>query len=96
MEETIPSPLSPEQAASIHLPASLFTQIKDHTDVEVSVGIYETATLFPISSSSNSPRQAQVCSNVVTATVDQNESIQNLEESITIAFRLDNKVDVVR
>ena len=39
---------------------------------------------------SNISRQAQVISSVVAAIVGHNISIQNLEESVTIAFRIQN------
>ena len=88
VEET--SQLSPSQDAAIHLPASIFKQI-DRTDIGAIVGYYETATLFPISGTNNSLRQVQVCSNIVAATVGHNISIQNLQESVSIAFRIQNK-----
>ena len=92
VEET--SQLSPAQDAAIHLPPSVFKQI-DSTNIGTFVGFYETATLFPISGTSNTSRQAQVCSNVVTATVGHNTSIHNLQESVTIAFRIQNKQALV-
>lgn len=97
VEESSPSPLSPDQNASIHLPASLFAQVKNQTDIGVSVGVYETATLFPVSSRSSAvgSSQTQVCSNVVTAIVGQSRNIENLEDPVTITFRLNNKTDVV-
>ena len=87
--------LSPEENAAIRLPASTFAQIQDQRDLGVFVGYYESATLFPVSSPSDALKQAQVCSNVIAATVGQNMSIENLKEAVTIAFRLENKVDMV-
>ena len=97
VEESSPSPLSPDQNASIHLPASLFAQIKNQTDIGVSVGVYETATLFPVSRHSGAvgSSQTQVCSNVVTAIVGQSMNTENLEDPVTITFTLNNKTDVV-
>ena len=98
VEESSPSPLSPEQNASIYLPASFFTQIKNQADIGVSVGVYETATLFPIGShSSAGPRQTQVCSNVVTAIVGHSMDIKTREDPVMISFRLtcNNETNVV-
>jgi hypothetical protein len=89
--------LSSQQNAAIYLPASLFAQITDQADLGIAVGYYETATLFPITSSSSDegPRQTQVYSNVITATVGHSRPIDNLEERVTIAFRLQGMADVV-
>ena len=87
--------LPPEQNAAIRLPTSTFARIKDQRDIGVFVGYYESATLFPVNSPSDALRQAQVCSNIIAATVGQNMSIENLEEAVTIAFRLENKADMV-
>ena len=95
VDETTVDQLTSQQNAAIHLPASLFAQNIDQRDLGIVVGYYETATLFPITSQSHAPRQTQVYSNVVAATVGQNMSIQNLEEAVTIAFRLKNKGNVV-
>ena len=95
VEETTFNELSSLQNAAIYLPASLFAQITDQTDVGIAVGYYEMATLFPttVYSSNN----AQVYSNIITATVGHTDSmnIQDLEETVTIAFRLQDEVDVV-
>ena len=88
MEET--SQLLPTQDAAIHLPASIFKQ-PDRTDIGTFVGFYETTSLFPVSGTNNTSRLEQVCSNVVTATVGHNITIQNLQESVTITFRTQNK-----
>lgn len=95
VEEASVDQLSPQQNAAIHLPTSVFAQIPDQTNLGIVVGYYETATLFPITGPANAPRQTQVYSSVVSATVGQNTNIQNLEETVTIAFRLQDKVDVV-
>ena len=97
VEETADIQLSSQQNAAIHLPASVFAQITDQTDFGIVVGCYERATLFPITSTCCTLRQTQVYSNVtIAATVGHNTSIQNLEENITIAFRLQDQVDMVR
>lgn len=95
VEETTVNQLTSQQNAVIHLPASVFAQITDQTDLGLVVGYYETATLFPITSPRDAPRQTQVYSNVIAATVGQNTNIQNLKETVTIAFRLQDNVDVV-
>ena len=95
VEETTVNQLSSQQNAAIRLPASVFAQITDQTDLGIVVGYYETAALFPTTSPTNASRQTQVYSNVIAATIGHNMSIQNLEENITIAFRLQDKVDLV-
>ena len=100
VEETTFNELSSQQNAAIYLPPSLFAQITDQADVGIAVGYYEMATLFPTtvySPSDAGMRQTQVYSNVITATVGRIDSmnIQDLEENVTIAFRLQDKVDVV-
>ena len=100
VEETTFNELSSLQNAAIYLPASLFAQITDQTDVGIAVGYYEMATLFPTtvySSNDASTKQIRVFSNVITATVGRTDSIniQDLEETVTIAFRLQDEVDVV-
>ena len=86
--------LSPQQVASIHLPASLFAILNDSTQVGVFYGIYENSTLFPVretSASTSALRETQVHSVVLAATVGQNVTIQNLTDFVTVAFRLQNK-----
>ena len=100
IEETTFNELSSLQNAAIYLPTSLFAQITDQTDVGIAVGYYEMATLFPTtvySPNDASTRQTQVYSNVITATVGRTDSmnIQDLEETVTIAFRLQDEADVV-
>ena len=85
----------PEIDTAIRLPASLFERIKDRANAYVGVffGRYETATLFPVgeaSVNSSAPRQIQVCSQVLAATVGQNMSLQNLEHPVRVMFRLLN------
>lgn len=90
--------LSPQQDAAIILPRSLFQMINDSDSVGVFFGLYEMATLFPVgggNADSNAPRQTQVCSQVLTATVGQSVSLQNLEQSVTVVFRLQDKEGMV-
>ena len=98
-DQTMPLQLSLQQDVAINLPGSLFQQVNDSENVGVFFGRYEAATLFPISggnTDSSAPRQAQVCSRVLAATVGQNVSIQNLEEPVTVLLRLQNKEGMVR
>ena len=93
-----PGLLSPQQNAAISLPQSLFQMINNSDDIGVFFGVYETATLFPVGEAniaSDPSRQFQVCSNVVAATVGQNMSIQNLEDSVTVVLRLRTKQEMV-
>ena len=100
IEEITFNELSSLQNAAIYLPASLFAQITDQADIGIAVGYYEIATLFSTavySPNDASTRQTRVYSNVITATVGRTDSmnIQDLEETVTIAFRLQDEVDVV-
>ena len=88
------------EIAAIALPASLFEQVNGPS-IGVFFGIYETATLLPISITSSSPtgsttRQRQAISPVIAATVVENQSI-SLEDSenVTITFRLHNNTNNV-
>ena len=83
--------MSPRQEAAISLPASLFERIDDQENVGVFFAFYETATLFPVSggnTDSNATIQTQVGSQIVAATVDSNQDLSNLENPVTIVFRL--------
>ena len=60
-------------------------------------GFYDNATLFPIggtSTDSSAPRQPQVCSHILAATVGQNIDLRDLnpEESVTLTFRIEDKL----
>lgn len=82
-----------EQDAAISLPASLFERVNDQENVGVFFALYETATLFPVGgenavSGGNTTRQTQVGSQVVAATIDSNQELTNLENPVTIVFRL--------
>lgn len=93
----------PQQDAAISLPSSLFKVIDSGfmPNVGLFFGIYENSTLFPIggggSSDNSAVKQTQVCSPVLAATVGQNISIKNLtsSESVTVTFRLQNKIGTV-
>ena len=59
-------------------------------------GLYENATLFPVggeNSDISAPRQPQVCSNILSATVGQNMDLRNLnEDPVKLTFRLEDKL----
>ena len=89
----IPGKLPVEQDAAISLPASLFERVNDQENVGVFFALYETATLFPVGgensiSDGNTTRQTQVGSQVVAATIDSSQELTNLENPVTILFRL--------
>lgn len=87
-----------EQDAAIQLPASLFQVINDVANVGVFFGRYEVATLFPVgggNADSGAPRQTQVFSQVLAATVGQNNRLQNLPEPVRLTFRLQEKDGMV-
>ena len=96
-DTTSDSPVTPgmlplEQNAAISLPATLFERV-DQENVGVFFAFYETATLFPVGgqntiSDGNTSRQTQVGSQVVAATIDSNQELTNLENPVTIVFRL--------
>lgn len=96
--ENMTGQLLPEQQAIINLPASLFNRITT-PNVGMFFGFYKNATLFPVggaSTDSSVPRQPQVCSNILAATVGQNIESDlrdlNSEESVTLTFRLEDKL----
>lgn len=91
IDEVVPGQLSPRQEAAINLPASLFERVDDQENVGVFFAFYETATLFPVgggNTDSNATIQRRVGSQVVAATVDSNQDLSNLENPVTIVFRL--------
>lgn len=88
--------LSSQQQAAINLPASLFKHVSK-PNVGMFFGLYENATLFPVggaSTDSSAPRQPQVCSHILSATVGQNVDLRDLslEESVMLTFRLEDKL----
>ena len=88
-----PGELSPDQDAAISLPASLFERVNDQENVGVFFAFYETSTLFPVGrenavSDNNTARQTQVGSQIVAATVDSSKELTDLENPVTIVFRL--------
>ena len=95
----MPGQLPPQQDAAISLPASLFRRVNDRENVAVFFAFYETATLFPVgggSSDREAPRQTQVGSQILAATVDSAEELVDLEEPVTIIFRVQIANNTVR
>jgi hypothetical protein len=64
--------LSSQFNGAIDLPASLFEQIDDHSNIGVFFAFYELSSLFPVageSNSSSSPIRKVVTSQILAATV---------------------------
>ena len=84
--------LASQLDAAIGLPATLFGRIEDRANVGVFFAFYEIPILFPVSGelNGNLSRKTVVGSQVLAATVGPTASInfQNLNEPITIVFRL--------
>ena len=97
--QVIPGPLSLQQNIdAISLPQSLFQTINDSANIGVFYGLYETATLFPVSprnTDGSAPRQTQVCSRVLATTVGQNVTIVNLKEPVVVTLTLQDKEGMV-
>lgn len=60
-------------------------------------GLYKNATLFPVGGENtdiSAPRQPQVCSHILSATVGQNIDLSNLnpEDQVKLTFRLEDKL----
>ena len=88
-----PGELSPQFNGAIGLPASLFQQIDDRSNIGVFFALYESSSLFPVTEDTNSltsssPTRNVVGSQVLAATVGSGINFQNLSEAVTIAFRL--------
>ena len=95
----MPGQLPPQQDAAISLPASLFRRVNDRENVGVFFAFYETATLFPVGggrSDREALRQTQVGSQILAATVDSAEELVDLEEPVTVVFRLQVNDTMVR
>ena len=91
-----PGRLPPKQDAAISLPATLFQRVDNQESVGVFFAFYETATLFPVSVQSQNAiiedgeiiRETEVGSQIVAATIDSDQEIIDLEDPVTIMFRL--------
>ena len=95
LDQTMPGQFSSQDDVAVRLPPSLFERLRRRANVGVFFGRYEAATLFPVRgetvNSESSRRERVVCSNVVAATVGENMRLQNLEQPVTLALRLQNK-----
>ena len=93
----MPGELSPRQDAAISLPASLFESINDREDVGIFFALYDTPTLFPVNGGNNrgAPRQTEVGSRVLAATVGPGLNFPNLVDNVTIVLRLVTTEDLV-
>ncbi len=86
--------MPPGQDAAIDLPATLFQRVNDQENVGVFFAFYETATLFPIRRQTAETvndeiiKETEVGSQIVAATVDSSQEITDLENPVTIVFRL--------
>ena len=81
--------LSSHQAAAVILPASLFKQINNHTNVGIFFMLYETAVLFPIDGENDdNSNETEVGSHILSITVGPGLNFQDLTHNITIVFRL--------
>ena len=91
--------LQPQQHAAISLPHSLFEMIGDRTDVGVFFVLYDRPTLFPVDGRRNNsdvPRQTDVGTRVLAATVGPGLNFQNLADPVVIVLRLVINDDRVR
>ena len=94
----MPSQFSSQDDAAVRLPPSVFEMIRQQANVGVFFGRYEAATLFPIRAESvnnQTLRERLVCSQVIAATVGENVRVQNLEQPVTLALRLQSKSGMV-
>ena len=80
--------LAPGLDAAIGLPASLFGRIDDCDNIGIFVALYETPILFPFSRENTTSKQRVVGSHVLATTVGHGIHFQNLDEPVTIVFRL--------
>lgn len=87
--------LSSHQVAAVNLPASLFKQIDNHTNVGIFFMLYETPVLFPVDRKNDVNRnETEVGSHILSITVGPDLNFQDLTHNITIVFRLTPKINV--
>ena len=92
--------LSPQQGASVSLPASLFQTINSSFNIGAFYGIYNSSILFPVSASqgndTSADRQTQLVSNVVAVTVGLNDmTFENLPQAVRIVLGLQKEEGIV-
>ena len=90
-----PDQLSPQSDAAISLPASLFERIDDRDDVGVFFALHEASNLFPVgvglgdsSNTLNNFNFPSVGSHILAVTIGVGINFQNLDEPVSILFRL--------
>ena len=85
--------LSSRLNAAVGLPASIFEQINNRSNIGLFFAFYDSSSLFPISEETGSMTSDSLIKNVVgsqvlAATVGSGINFQNLSDTITIVFRL--------
>ena len=81
--------LDPTQDAAVNLPASLFQQIDNRTEIGIFFALYDTPTLFPVNKGRNvHSNEADVGSPVLSITVGPGLKFRELEHNITVVLRL--------
>ena len=85
-----PEQLSLQSDAAISLPASLFERIDDRDNVGIFFALHEASSLFPVGAgdSSNNFNFPSVGSHILAATVGVGINFQNLDEPVSVLFRL--------
>ena len=93
-----PEQLSPQSDAAISLPASLFERIDDRDNVGIFFALHEASSLFPVGAgdSSNTFNFPSVGSHILAATVGVGINFQNLDEPVSVLFRLQITNNTVR
>ena len=90
--QVTPGQLLPQQDVAISLNASLFELIDDRDNVGIFFALYDNSTLFPVDGgsniNSNKPRQTEVGSRVLAATVGPGLNFQNLDDPVIIVLRI--------
>ena len=87
--------LEPQFDTAISLPASLFEQIDDRDNVGVFFALHEASNLFPVgaglgdsSNTLNNFNYPSIGSHILAATVGVGINFQNLDEPVSVLFRL--------
>ena len=92
VENLTTSSLSAQSDTAIILPASLFKLIADDKDnISLFFIRYVNSTLFPVDGekiNTNASRRKEVGSNILAATVGLGSEIRDLEENVSVVFRL--------
>lgn len=82
-----------EPRTAIRLPASLFEGVRNRDSIGIFFNFYNASTLFVVSgyeSESNTPRQVEVGSQIIAATVGgENFSFVNLADPVEASFMIE-------